>query len=87
VEVEEGCDNLVSKVCGVTFVNCSDMYRGGKYANGPMNSQGYVSGNRAIMLKNRPGSERVGYALNVAKMPRRRKAAYRGSYLCDNMVK
>ena len=44
MEVEEGCDNLVSKVCGVTFVNCSDMYRGGKYANGPMNSQGYVSG-------------------------------------------
>ena len=33
------------------------------------------------MLMNKPGSERVGYGLNVARMPRRMKAAYRGSCL------
>ena len=33
------------------------------------------------MLMNRPGSDRVGYALNVARNPRRTKAAYSGSCL------
>jgi hypothetical protein len=46
---------------------------------------GYISGNREIMLINNPGSESVGYGLNVAKMPRRMNVAYSGS--CLRIVK
>jgi hypothetical protein len=41
----------------------------------------YISGKTAIMLKKRPGSERVGYDLNNAKIPSKRKVAKSGSYL------
>jgi hypothetical protein len=34
------------------------------------------------MLMNRPGSDSVGYGLNVARIPRRIKAANSGSCLC-----
>jgi hypothetical protein len=43
--------------------------------------QGYVSGKRAIRLRNRPGSERVGYGLKVPRIPSIRKVAYKGSCL------
>lgn len=39
------------------------------------NLQGYVSGNSDHMLKKSPGSESVGYALNVADTPHKRKIA------------
>ena len=44
-------------------------------------ARGYVSGKREIKLRKRPGSDRVGYGLNVPRIPRRRKLAYRGSCL------
>jgi hypothetical protein len=44
-------------------------------------AQGYVSGKRVIRLRKRPGSDRVGYGLNVPRTPRRRKHAYKGSCL------
>jgi hypothetical protein len=34
------------------------------------------------MLMNRPGSDSVGYGLNVARIPRRMKAANSASCLC-----
>ena len=41
----------------------------------------YISGKSAIMLRNRPGSERVGYALKMPRTPTSKNEAYRGSYL------
>lgn len=43
--------------------------------------QGNISGKMEVMLRKRPGSARVGYALKVPRMPVRRKSAYRGSCL------
>lgn len=48
-------------------------------------SQGYISGKMESMLKNRPGSDNVGYDLKIAKMPCNRKVAKRGSCLIENV--
>ena len=37
------------------------------------------------MLMNRPGSDSVGYGLNVARIPRRMKAANSASCLCTGI--
>lgn len=44
-------------------------------------AQGYISGKTDRALRKTPGSDNVGYALNVPRTPRRRKVAYSGSYL------
>ena len=48
---------------------------------GETHAQGYISGKRGIRLRKRPGSDRVGYGLNVPRTPRSRKVAYSGSCL------
>ena len=43
----------------------------------------WISGNSKVRLRKRPESAKVGYDLNAAILPTKRKAAYRGSCLAD----